>query len=485
MLKQNKSAYFGTPSDELPFTLISDCDYEHFENFILDKSDPVPLLFKRAPFRLPFEVGSTSSLELLSAIIECKNKDIYRTELIQFFIEHKWDQIKFWTYLYTSLLWSNIIVLSYVISSRSHMFIYLSFLINAILIGWEAIQLSTMGRQYFQNIMNIIDFIRCFTTILFGIFLLNDFEHSIITWIMIVLNIIRGITGFRAFGNTRYYTKLLQMCFDRMKYFLLIFIYSTLALGIMNSIASNQENITFKSLWSSSFDIIAGTTDSFYQENTIQTITYILAITVNMIIMLNMIISILGDVFDEFQLDAEIYNYSEMADIIFEIEQLLSFTNNRNKLSYLHVCMHAYEKPTDNWKGKIIDIREYLKDKFLNESLKPLLDENNNQIKKIEENAALNFKSMNNIVNTIDEKVVAIDEKVKMMNEKNESNFKMMDEKNESNFKKMDERVTTNFKMMDDKMNTFQNKVGEIEGTINNINENIQLLLSALSKKSD
>ncbi|OMJ64991.1 hypothetical protein SteCoe_40053 [Stentor coeruleus] len=86
---------------------------------------------------------------------------------------------------------------------------------------------------------------------------------------MIVLNIIRGITGFRAFGNTRYYIKLLQMCFDRMKYFLLIFIYSTLALGIMNSIASNQENITFKSLWSSSFDIIAGTTDSFYQENTI------------------------------------------------------------------------------------------------------------------------------------------------------------------------------------------------------------------------
>ncbi|OMJ65056.1 hypothetical protein SteCoe_39548 [Stentor coeruleus] len=283
---------------------------------------------------------------------------------------------------------------------------------------------------------------------------------------MIVLNIIRGITGFRAFGNTRYYIKLLQMCFDRMKYFLLIFIYSTLALGIMNSIASNQENITFKSLWSSSFDIIAGTTDSFYQENTIQTITYILAITVNMIIMLNMIISILGDVFDEFQLDAEIYNYSEMADIIFEIEQLLSFRNNGNKLSYLHVCMHAYEKPTDNWKGKIIDIREYLKDKFLNESLKPLLDENNNQIKKIEENAALNFKSMNNIVNAIDEKV---------------TNFKMMDEKVEA----IDERVITNFKMMDEKMNAFQNKVGEIEGTINNINENIQLLLSTLSKKSD
>ncbi|OMJ80949.1 hypothetical protein SteCoe_18714 [Stentor coeruleus] len=110
----------------------------------------------------------------------------------------------------------------------------------------------------------------------------------------------------------------------------------------MNSI-STHESFNYYSIWSSPFGIIVGKTDSFYETNFIQSITYIIAVTTNMIIMLNMIISILGDVFDEFQLNAEIYNYTEMAQVISEIDQILSYLGSTENYKYLHVCIHAYE----------------------------------------------------------------------------------------------------------------------------------------------
>ncbi|OMJ64982.1 hypothetical protein SteCoe_40236 [Stentor coeruleus] len=152
-----------------------------------------------------------------------------------------------------------------------------------------------------------------------------------------------------------------------------------------------------------------------------------------MIIMLNMIISILGDVFDEFQLNAEIYNFNEMALVILENEQILSsFIGTTENLKYLHVCVHAYESSGSDWKGKVIDIRDFLKDKFLNNDLRPILNENKKEIREE--------------IKAIDNKIQAISEEAKANNA------------------------------------NIQDRIQGVENKISNIQESIDIILKILSK---
>lgn len=180
-----------------------------------------------------------------------------------------------------------------------------------------------------------------------------------------------------------------------------------------------------------------------------------------------MIISILGDVFDEFQIDAEIFNYSEMINVILEIEQIFSFKNDTDKLDYLHICDHAYEKPKDEWKGKIIDIRDYLKDKFLKNHLKPLFEKNNENIKKNDKKMDSNFMVTNNNVKDVNEKIKNVNDNVTAMHAEALLNFTAVDEK---------------IKNIDEKMSRFQDRVENIEEKINNIHESMAILLRTFQK---
>ncbi|OMJ65122.1 hypothetical protein SteCoe_39187 [Stentor coeruleus] len=267
---------------------------------------------------------------------------------------------------------------------------------------------------------------------------------------MITFNLIRGLTGFIAFSNTRYFIKLIQMCIIKIKDFFIIFIYATLSIGLMNSISTN-ESFNYHSIWSSPFGIIVGKTDSFYETNFIQSITFIIAVATNMIIMLNMIISILGDVFDEFQLNAEIYNYTEMAQVILETEQIRSFFGSVENYKYLHVCIHAYEAAETEWKGRVMDLRDYLKDDYFKKYLKPSFNENQKQIS--EETKTIisgEVKTVSGEVKTVSGKVEAVSGKVEAVSEE---------------------------------VKLVKNRIDGIEKSISNLQGSIELVLKILNNK--
>ncbi|OMJ70300.1 hypothetical protein SteCoe_31743 [Stentor coeruleus] len=452
-IQQDKSVCFNSPLTSLPIVKISDYHLSYISDFSNSQGTSLPLIIKQIPFRLPLSTGTSSSLQLLSAITECRNKDIYRTSLIQQLTTYKWNRILLLVYLITFLIWGNIIALSIYISTKSYIFGSIAFLINIMLIFWEAMQFSITGLAYFRSISNILDLLRFYLTAVYGFFTIFDIQNTTLLWTMMTLNLIKGFSGFKAFGNTRYYIKLLEMCIIRMKDFLIIFIYATISLGIMNAISSQEDLTTYQSIWSSPFGIIVGKTDPFYETNNIQIITYILAVTTNMIIMLNMIISILGDVFDEFQLDAEIFDYSEMAEVVYEIEQIMTFMNNIEEFKYLHICMHAYENTDNGWKGKMIDIRDFIKGTFFNYYIKPLFEENKEMIRMNDEKVEKGFKDIKEEVEKI---------------------FNNVDEKVD----KMNERVVG----MQDKMEEFKSKVEEVEGKVDRIHGNIEMILALLTK---
>jgi hypothetical protein len=70
-----------------------------------------------------------------------------------------------------------------------------------------------------------------------------------------------------------------------------------------------------------------------------------------------MIISILGDSFDEFQTFAVYYDHKEMTQVILEIEQIALVFDKQDLKMNLHIVMNFYQSEADVWQGKVVDTR--------------------------------------------------------------------------------------------------------------------------------
>lgn len=101
--------------------------------------------------------------------------------------------------------------------------------------------------------------------------------------------------------------------------------YTALAFGILN-IASTAEQRTasFQEIWVNSYGMAIGDINDQFKSNefNILYVKFWLASLFNVILMLNLIISILEDSFDDFQLMAEIYDCIELIEVLFELDEV-------------------------------------------------------------------------------------------------------------------------------------------------------------------
>lgn len=117
-----------------------------------------------------------------------QNFDIFRTEIIQYIINKKWEEIIIYVYAYTFILWSNIIVIYLILATNLEIFIYLAFFFNSILIVWEAVQFDSEGKMYFKSLMNILDIFRFFITTIYLLLHCLNINSLWLSWTMITLN---------------------------------------------------------------------------------------------------------------------------------------------------------------------------------------------------------------------------------------------------------------------------------------------------------
>lgn len=223
----------------------------------------------------------------------------------------------------------------------------------------EGVQYFYDSKSYWKDGWNYLDIFRVFITFVY--FFVHYFIvdiPDIFTWLIMGSNLVRGISAFRIFKSIRYYIRLISLSLEETKYFLILFVYSVLAFGILN-ISVGDAQLSFNEIFILPFTFTAGVIDANQEISTIKGLSTIIAITINIIVMLNMIISILGDCFDEFQYKADIFNYREMASVIYENKCIKEFFSSEVTYeNYLHICIDASEDPTSNWKGKILDMRD-------------------------------------------------------------------------------------------------------------------------------
>ena len=363
---------FAVPKTSLPILSFSDNKKIELNSFIYGVDETpqatgeVPIEFKTLPFAIPFNGGSAQSIILLKNITTCPNSRILQTKFIKSYIGNKWESIWPFIFFLTLVMWANIIAMAVVIveiyiiswkdSITSDLYpeIICFIFINLILTVYEIIQVLTTGSIYFTDFWNIVDILRSLICLFWGFmcFFLTQEDLFFLTWVMVVLNFFRGLTGFRAFSTTRYYTRLITRAFNDSLPFLFIFFYSTFAFGVIYFVSLKGEEKNIFELWSAPYQLNMGETMDADKVSSATYIYFMMASVINVILLLNLLISILGDSFDSFQIDATQIDYLEQAELILEIESLMFWKRNLNERKFMQTCQVLTVEENQEWEGR-------------------------------------------------------------------------------------------------------------------------------------
>lgn len=366
---------FCTPDIELPIVTISCHPRIRPEDFFIPEDISTHgkgILFKESYARINYTMGSKGSIEFLESLANCTNLNVMRSPLIQAMVAYKWENAKYPMMVQGICFYVYLLILSIYTAFLSEMSEYYSaklwagfglFFCNTLLLLYELFQMSVSGSFYFTYVWNYIDWSR-------GIML---YTYIIITWtgewqdasysvfsLVIFLSFLRGISYFRLFKLTRYLINLLfQVCKD-IQGFLVLLIYSTLSFCflfiVLNRCEGTESDCTVKSFSEYlmiSYNLVLGN----FEVNNLDIVEYIcltFALMINPIIMLNLLISIIGDTYDRVQSDSLSADMKELMDMIQEVENMMFFRRNNNKLQFFQECTEFEKQDQEaGWEGKL------------------------------------------------------------------------------------------------------------------------------------
>ena len=355
----------GTPIRALPMLELGISARIDSSVFIKDdpnSQDKLHIEFRSCVIELPVIRGSQASLNMLIALLDCQNTKIFKCKLIKAILEYKWSNIIWVLYLHAALLCANLVLLSFLMTEdwKNNLVIQILYIVELLILAFYEFAQIVDFRKYLTDAWNILDLLMI-TFGLVWILLTNKktsgWLYDILCGFVILLSFARGISGFRIFESTRFCVKLIIRSIIRVTPFMVVFSYSTYGFGLVFSKSNmkNDDYSTFDYYWKIPFDLSMGSFD-LDRSNVMHYSCFMITSIINAIIMLNLLISILGDAFDEFQVDNAVLGQIEKIEGILEAEKILSwFTkDNKNEYMYMQTCDQiSYEKQDGDWGGKV------------------------------------------------------------------------------------------------------------------------------------
>lgn len=347
----------------IPILQDSCSSYFEISMFISKDENPnsvaIPVTLWATPFPIISELGSQENISLLKALISSNNVQIFREKAIQFYIQYQWKHLKIHLFLYTLVLFLNILFVMLLMCLDewyTGLMIPLLFIIGSLFI-FEVMKMSGDIKDYLYEYWGYIDMAKFAVTLAWIIMESQGYKDLYLRWFVGLLTFIRGITGFRILDGTRFYIDLIIQSLGSIKYFLLVFFYTTLGFGFLFTI-SRSEKSSFDSLWLESFDLNFGYYHADLPGGTDFSFNYavfFISSIINVILMLNLLISILGDSYDRFQLEQACIDYKEKAKTVLEFQKLMYWRRAYKGKKYIHACTHSYEDDSsESWEGRII-----------------------------------------------------------------------------------------------------------------------------------
>ena len=458
-LMQSSSLIYAKVPDELPILQLGSTSNVHISDFPKDGSEDTPVLLQNSIFGLMGESGCSHNTELLEAIINCKNPQALRNSLIYYIVAIQFNSVRIWVLVYTVLLALDIILLMFLIGLKSFdISLVIPFLlVNASLFLWEIFQMATDAQKYFQDYWNYLDIARNAISVIWIVLGLFGISSLYFTWSVALLNLLRGITVFRLFDGTRFYIELIFRSLNDIKYFFLMFAYSTFTFGFLLMISRDQ-GLGFNSIWGESYDLnfgnYEGTNSGVYF---MQYIGYFGATVINVVLMLNLLISILGDSYERFQVEEAIVDIKEKARISLELQLMMFWANRKSRLKCIRLCISAFQDEDEqDWEGRI-----RFMDKKLDKSIRELIESNKSAEIKATESIKSVESKVNDISISLEKKNTSVEGKISDVNISLEAKIS-------------------------DISTSLEGKISDIstslEGKMNDLNQKLEIILNIISK---
>jgi WD40 repeat protein len=332
--------------------------YEHFSdtigiqklNFLTqaDISDKgQAIVFKESLIKQNYAMGSQESLSFLYSLEECSNEEIFRTPFIQQLLLYKWGKARMYatTQMGIYVLYLTLLILIDCNLLSETLLLILLITTNILLFSFELFQMITDFKEYWLDAWNNIDFAR--NVLCFAFIIVDIQELSIKDEVLAVLTLIsfvRGMSYFRIFESTRYLINLVFEVFKDMTAFLALLIYCTLSYCFINMIFSRtrklepeQEPPGFEDSLSAAYKMNFG--DFGDPSSITEWFVVTLMMLINPIVMLNLLISILGDTYSRVQENSAIADMKELLEMIIEVEQLLYWRKNIGSQKYFQMLL--------------------------------------------------------------------------------------------------------------------------------------------------
>jgi hypothetical protein len=357
------------------------------------------IAFGQSSFRLDLLMGSQGSLDLVQSILECQNEKIYYTKLVHLILDSKWTKVRLFigvqAIIYiVYLLWLGAYS-QWVYGGPGDLIV--PCVLSSILFIYEIVQMFNAGLDYFTDMWNYIDMGRAllFYTFFIMSFTVQEpqstasegssvnsttlFDSSVnfesksendsqvtkmeIFTLLVLFSWLRGITFFRLFERTRYLIKLImEASVDILSFFVLLF-YSTLAFAfIMQSVDHSkvplEGTIEYQPLENYFLTSYIQNLGEFSESptNALTWVIFIIISIVNPVIMLNLLISIMGDTYGRVKAGKVIADARELAGMIFEVETLMNWNRMKKEKNFFKVlCEESYLKFNEKSDFEIAD----------------------------------------------------------------------------------------------------------------------------------
>lgn len=192
---------------------------------------------------------------------------------------------------------------------------------------------------------------------------------------------------FRTFDKTRSLTILIFEVFSDMLSFISLTVYSMIGLSLLLLFSEKETVQSIFNIIGYTYMTTIGEYQSFGKEvssfNALSIVIFILASIINTIVMMNLLISIIGDTFDRIQQELVIRDMKLLADMIYEIENLMIWKKNIARSYFIHVIL-AKDQANENgfsWDGKVKEIQRSVNVAF--ENISKQIKDNNTEVKEM------------------------------------------------------------------------------------------------------
>lgn len=314
-------------------------------------------------FSWNWALGSRESMKLLTALEGCLDRKVLTTPLITTVITWKWNQLMPITLALTVVYSSLLVAMICLIFDYGPLeWIKNTFLVlNVFLLLYEGTQSLVNGYEYWQDPWNYLDWVRSALCLLW-VYFFKGYQY--VELCVVCMCFLRGFTYFRTFKMTRMYVRLTLEVVKEMYSFLIVFAYAIIAFGMMYAVLVPLQVHSAFEAWMTAYELLMGSyTTEGYQA--MQWLCFTSASLVNVIIMLNLLISILGDAYEHTHTYAKENDTLEMLRIVIEYESMLFWRRNAGQQMVPTLCRVAGgQGVTEEWEGKINQITKRIKEEL-------------------------------------------------------------------------------------------------------------------------